>query len=203
MKPSRSNKFWFKYYTIFFFKHTFNYSYLLNFFFPFKNLFCWLNWVALLRLEAWNYFVPIIRAADSSIDFYQVQAYNNWYGGLPPGSFNYIKEVYLHWRNLPGTIPWSSVIPDFSGVNPNKLLMGVLASTSAGVSSYYAPPNVIKEFKNWLKVNNYPMKGFMMWDSNWDRLNNYQVSNAITDPFVWFRMKVWYYESFIIYFIQK
>ncbi len=135
--------------------------------------------------QAWNYFVPIIKAADSSIDFYQVQAYNNWYGGLPAGSFNYIKEVYLHWRNLPGTIPWSSVIPDFSGVNPNKLVMGVLASTSAGVSSYYAPPNVIKEFKNWLKANNYPLKGFMMWNSNWDRLNNYQVSNAITDPFLW------------------
>jgi hypothetical protein len=94
--------------------------------------------------QAWNYFVPIIRASDSSIDYYQVQAYNNWYGGLTPGSLNYIKEVYLHWRNLPGNIPWSTIIPEFSGVSPNKLLMGVLASTSAGVSSYYAYPNVIK-----------------------------------------------------------
>jgi chitinase len=132
--------------------------------------------------QAWNYFVPIIKAADSSIDLYQVQAYNNWYGGIPGGSFNYLKEVYLNWRNLPSGIPWSSAIPDFSGVNPNKLLMGVLASTSAGISNYYAPPNVIQEFKSWLKTNSYPLKGFMMWDSNWDRLNNFQISNAITDP---------------------
>lgn len=41
--------------------------------------------------QAWNYFVAIIKAADSSIDYYQVQAYNNWYGGLQGGSFNYIK----------------------------------------------------------------------------------------------------------------
>lgn len=27
----------------------------------------------------WNYFVPIINLADPYIDFYQVQAYNDWY----------------------------------------------------------------------------------------------------------------------------
>ena len=33
----------------------------------------------------WNYFVPIINLADSAIDYYQVQAYNNWYA-FPGGS---------------------------------------------------------------------------------------------------------------------
>ena len=27
----------------------------------------------------YNYFVPIIQLADSAIDYYQPQAYNNWY----------------------------------------------------------------------------------------------------------------------------
>ena len=82
--------------------------------------------------QAWNYFVPIIRLADSSIDFYQVQAYNNWYGGLPGGSVAYLKEVYLNWRNLQSAIPWTNPIANFSGVAGNKLLLGILASSSAG-----------------------------------------------------------------------
>lgn len=41
--------------------------------------------------QAWNYLVPIIRLADPYIDFYQVQAYNNWYGSLPGGSVAYLK----------------------------------------------------------------------------------------------------------------
>lgn len=80
--------------------------------------------------------MPIIKLADAYIDYYQVQAYNNWYGGLTGGSLAYLKEVYLHWRNLLGTIAWINKIPDFSGVDGNKLVMGVLASTSAGNSAY-------------------------------------------------------------------
>jgi chitinase len=76
---------------------------------------------------------------------------------------------------------WSGPIPNFKGVDGNKLVMGVLASTSAGGSQYYAPPNVIREFKSWIKQNNYPLKGFMMWDSNWDILNGMVISNAATD----------------------
>jgi len=64
-----------------------------------------------------NYFVPIIKEADYAIDFYQVQAYNNWYDGLPGGSVDYLKDVYLNWRNLQGLGQWSSPIPGFNGVN--------------------------------------------------------------------------------------
>lgn len=39
--------------------------------------------------QAFNYFVPIINLADSSIDYYQPQAYNNWYDGFPGGSLKY------------------------------------------------------------------------------------------------------------------
>lgn len=36
--------------------------------------------------QPFNYFVPIVNLADSYIDIYQPQAYNNWYDGLPGGS---------------------------------------------------------------------------------------------------------------------
>lgn len=118
--------------------------------------------------------------ADAYIDFYQPQAYNNWYGGLAGGTSAYLKETYLHWRNLPGTVPWTSPLSNFQGVSSNKLIMGVLASTSAGGPQYYASPSTIIDFKSWLKQNNYPLKGFMMWDSNWDQLNQFAISNACT-----------------------
>lgn len=97
-----------------------------------------------------NYFVPIINLADAAIDFYQVQAYNNWYDGVSGGSLDYLKNVYLNWRNLQGLGQWGKPIPNFNGVAGNKLLMGVLASTSAGGAAYYAPPAIITSFKNFL-----------------------------------------------------
>ena len=126
-----------------------------------------------------NYFVPIIKAAGNSIDYYQPQAYNNWYDGLPGGSLDYLKDVYLNWRNLQGLSPWAGPLPDFSGVPANKLLMGILASDRAGGAAYYAQPGVISSFKSFLQSNNYPMYGFMVWDSHWDSVNGRQISNVI------------------------
>lgn len=57
--------------------------------------------------QPFNYFVPIINLADSAIDYYQPQAYNNWYDGLAGGSLDYYKDVYLNWRNLQGLSPWA------------------------------------------------------------------------------------------------
>jgi chitinase len=41
--------------------------------------------------QPFNYFVPIINLADSSIDYYQPQVYNNWYGGIAGGTSAYMK----------------------------------------------------------------------------------------------------------------
>jgi len=57
--------------------------------------------------------------ADDSIDFYQPQAYNNWYDGITGGTLDYLKDVYLNWRNYQGLGQWSSPIPDFKGVSGN------------------------------------------------------------------------------------
>jgi hypothetical protein len=88
--------------------------------------------------NAFNYFVPIINLADSSIDYYQPQAYNNWYDGELGGSLIYLQDVYLNWRNLNGTGQWDAPLANFTGVNGDKLLIGLTASTSAGGAGYYA-----------------------------------------------------------------
>lgn len=129
--------------------------------------------------QAYNYFVNIIRLADKYIDFYQPQAYNNWYD-VPGGTLDYIKNVYLHWRNLKGILSWQQPLANFTGVSGDKLLMGVLGSTSAGGASYYYTVDVINQFRSWLAANKYPLKGFMMWDSHWDSLNKNVISNACT-----------------------
>lgn len=72
----------------------------------------------------YNYFVPIIKMADSAIDYYQPQAYNNWYE-MTYGTVAYLQNVYLNWRNLQGMVSWASPIPNFKGVDGNKLLIGV------------------------------------------------------------------------------
>ena len=91
-----------------------------------------------------NYFVPIINLADSSIDYYQPQAYNNWYDGIQGGTAKYYADVYLNWRNLQGLSPWAGPLPNFKGVDGKKLLIGLLASTSAGGAAYYGTPEQIK-----------------------------------------------------------
>lgn len=128
--------------------------------------------------NAFNYFVPIINLADSAIDYYQPQAYNNWYDGEVGGSLVYLKDVYENWRNLQGEGQWDTPLPNFNGVNGNKLLIGVLASSSAGGAAYYASPDTISQFKNWINTNNHPLKGFMIWDSHWDATNGFTISNA-------------------------
>lgn len=125
--------------------------------------------------QPWNYFVPIINLGDQYIDFYQPQAYNNGYDSYAGGSVGYLQDVYLNWCNLPAA---GTPISGFTGVPGKKLLIGLEASTSAGGSSFYATPAVIASFKSWIAAKDYPIEGFMIWDSHWDALNGFAVSNA-------------------------
>lgn len=130
--------------------------------------------------QPFNYFVPIINLADSYIDFYQPQAYNNWYDGLAGGSLDYFKDVYLNWRNLQGLSPWGKPLPNFAGVKAEKLRIGLLASRQAGGAAYYGEPGTIEQFKNFLHSNNYQLNGFMIWDSHWDSQNDFAISKVCT-----------------------
>lgn len=125
--------------------------------------------------QPWNYFVPIVNLADYAINFYQPQAYNNGYDSYAGGSVGYLQDVYLNWRNLPAA---GTPIPGYNGIDGNKLLIGLEASTSAGGSSFYASPSVVEAFKSWISTNGYPLEGFMIWDSHWDALNGNVISNA-------------------------
>ena len=100
---------------------------------------------------------------------------------MTAGTLDYLKNVYLNWRNLQGMMTWAQPIPNFSGVDGNKLLIGLEASTTAGGSNYYVTPAIINDFKIWLAANNYPLRGFMIWDSHWDQLNNSTISIACTN----------------------
>lgn len=77
---------------------------------------------------------------DDYIDMYQPQAFNNWYGGVPGGSVDYFKDVYLNWRNLQGVNPSNKPIPGFSGIAGRKLRVGFLGAASAGQAAYYGSP---------------------------------------------------------------
>lgn len=94
--------------------------------------------------QDYNYFVPVINLADSYIDFYQPQAYNNEQGTFAGGSLQFFKDVYLNWRNLQGLSPKYKPIPNFIGVKPEKLRIGLMASRTAGDPIYYGQPSTIQ-----------------------------------------------------------
>jgi chitinase len=86
----------------------------------------------------------------------------------------------LQWNNkdgLKGTKAFASSV--YTSVPANKLIMGVLASTSAGGAAYYPTPAMLTSAISTLS-SQYATQvgGVMMWDSHWDTLNNRVISNA-------------------------
>lgn len=127
-----------------------------------------------------NYLVPVIQLADTSIDYYQTKAYSNWYDGYDHTSLEYLQDVYLNWRNLQGYCKGCKPIANFKGVAPNKLLIGVVASPEARKAAEYAGPQIIRDFKAWLVSKGYDLVGFNIWNSRWDSLNGNQISIAVS-----------------------
>lgn len=129
--------------------------------------------------NAWNYFVPVINASINQIDYVQPQLYNNWYD-TSTMSANYLMNGYLQWNNqngLYGTKAFASNV--YTGVPANKLIMGVLASTSAGGAAFYPTPAMLTSAITTLSSQyTTQVGGVMMWDSHWDTLNNRVISNA-------------------------
>jgi chitinase len=118
--------------------------------------------------------VPIIKQEINDIDYIQPQFYNNGYISGVPGSAEFIVSNYLGWMNKLS----SYQIPDFEGVPANKLIMGLLASPSAGRSEFYAPAAEIEKAVNELDKMNINIGGIMFWDSHWDEQNSYTVGKA-------------------------
>ncbi|MBK2123700.1 glycosyl hydrolase family 18 protein [Fangia hongkongensis] len=125
----------------------------------------------------WNYFVPILQSSLSQINYVQPQMYNNGYLGSIPATSDFLITNYLGWMNH---LPYK--IANFNGVPANKLIMGVLASPVAGISSFYTPPDQLKEAIATLESKyNISVGGVMMWDSNWDAKNSNAISKAAAE----------------------
>lgn len=129
--------------------------------------------------NAWNYFIPILNASINQIDYVQPQLYNNWYD-TSTMSANYLMNGYLQWNNQNGLYGTKAFSPSvYVGVPANKLIMGVLASTSAGGAAFYPTPQMLTSAITTLSSQyTTSVGGVMMWDSHWDTLNNRVISNA-------------------------
>ena len=79
------------------------------------------------------------------------------------------------------TVTGGNQISGFVGVPVSKLIVGTIASSSAGGASYYGGMAPLQGFYTAMPTSygNYS-RGFMFWDSNWDSLNNYTISNGIS-----------------------
>ena len=129
--------------------------------------------------DYWNFWVPIFNAAMGSIDGVQVQAYNNWYDNLSPGSLSILQDVTIQWLNKQQSSFCSgcAVIPNFAGIPNSKLLIGIPASSSAGTG--YPTSSTLQQFISWTTTSGNSIAGMMIWDSHWDSLNGYTASNTI------------------------
>lgn len=97
-----------------------------------------------LANHPFNFFVPIINLAGAYIDYYQIQAYNNWYDYYEPESSDYLIDVYLNWRNFPGlagTQPWQ-----ISNVSLEIKFSWVFSAHNQQVDQDFIPNH--KTFKN-------------------------------------------------------
>jgi chitinase len=131
------------------------------------------------KIQAFNFVVPIIQLADDAIDYYNSKAYSNWYDGYNHTAVEYIQDIYLNWRNLPGMCQGCRPIANFKGVDGAKILIGLLASPDARTAAEYGGPNLVKNTKAWLLKQGYKVAGFQLWNSYFDKANGYQVSTTI------------------------
>ncbi|TXI91422.1 MAG: hypothetical protein E6Q33_10375 [Neisseriales bacterium] len=131
---------------------------------------------------AWNFFVPVLQNSLNSISLVYQQDYNNGCGYTNPATTEFFECNYASWANLANasTVTGGSQIAGFVGVPVSKLIVGTIASSSAGVASYYGGMAPLQGFYTAMPTSyGITPSGFMFWDSNWDSLNNYTISNGI------------------------
>lgn len=131
---------------------------------------------------AWNFFVPVLNNSLNSLTLVMQQDYNNPCGSMNSVSAQYFECSYLSWVNAPNAsaVTGGSQLNGFNGVPVSKLIIGTIASASAGGASYYGGMTPIQQAYTGLQANyGYTPRGFMFWDSYWDSLNSYTISNGI------------------------
>ena len=132
---------------------------------------------------AWNFFVPVLQNSLNSISLVNQQDYNNGCGYTIPASTQFFECNYLTWANSANgsAVTGGNQITGFTGVPVSKLIVGTMASSSAGNPSYYAGMAPIQSFYSAMPTSyGVTPRGFMFWNSHWDSLNNYTISNGIS-----------------------
>ncbi len=132
---------------------------------------------------AWNFFVPVLQNSLNSLSLVYQQDYNNGCGSMSSVSSQYFECSYVSWANLANgsAVTGGNQIAGFVGVPVSKLIVGTIASSSAGGASYYGGMAPIQSFYSAMPTSyGVTPRGFMFWDSYWDSLNNYTISNGIS-----------------------
>lgn len=132
---------------------------------------------------AWNFFVPVLQNSLNSLSLVYQQDYNNGCGSMSSVSSQYFECSYVSWANLANgsAVTGGNQIAGFVGVPVSKLIVGTIASSSAGGASYYDGMTPIQSFYTAMPTSyGITPRGFMFWDSYWDSLNNYTISNGIS-----------------------
>lgn len=132
---------------------------------------------------AWNFFVPVLQNSLNSLSLVYQQDYNNGCGSMSSVSSQYFECSYVSWANLANgsAVTGGNQIAGFVGVPVSKLIVGTIASSSAGGASYYGGMTPIQSFYTAMPTSyGITPRGFMFWDSYWDSLNNYTISNGIS-----------------------
>lgn len=132
---------------------------------------------------AWNFFVPVLQNSLNSLSLVYQQDYNNGCGSMSSVSSQYFECNYVSWANLANgsAVTGGNQIAGFTGVPVSKLIVGTIASSSAGGASYYGGMTPIQSFYTAMPTSyGITPRGFMFWDSYWDSLNNYTISNGIS-----------------------
>ncbi len=132
---------------------------------------------------AWNFFVPVLQNSLNSLSLVYQQDYNNGCGSMSSVSSQYFECNYVSWANLANgsAVTSGNQIAGFTGVPVSKLIVGTIASSSAGGASYYGGMTPIQSFYTAMPTSyGITPRGFMFWDSYWDSSNNYTISNGIS-----------------------
>ncbi|MGD2085911.1 MAG: glycosyl hydrolase family 18 protein [Candidatus Aminicenantes bacterium] len=132
----------------------------------------------------WNQLVPVINdlKKDNIIDFIQIMAYN--YGsdydplkekGVPVGKPKEMLEyIFNSYAN-----PFESGSLKYDGFDPDKLMLGVLASADTGLKDF-VPVNLVNEALQELNQEHASgIGGAMVFNINYDAQKDYEFSKGL------------------------
>lgn len=123
----------------------------------------------------WNTYVPLLNRVGDKIDWVNIMEYNdNSVQGQQPGTTGYLVALYKRWVTA-----FTTGSVTYNGLSPDKAVMGVLASPSAGQAASYADPSTVNAALKQLLADGKDARGAMVWSSGWDNQNGNKFTNGV------------------------